>query len=124
VKVQKVLVAGAGQMGAGIAQVSAEAGLDVVMIDVAEEFIAKGMAGIEKQLARAVEKVGFRVLERASVMHVPRVLAVALARAIERHGAPESGSRYLEWLMRFEKLADWPTRHVTGYFTAVLAEKR
>jgi 3-hydroxybutyryl-CoA dehydrogenase len=56
VKVQKVLVAGAGQMGAGIAQVSAQAGLDVVMIDVADEFIAKGMAGIEKQLARAVEK--------------------------------------------------------------------
>ena len=55
-KVQKVLVAGAGQMGAGIAQVSAQAGLDVVMIDVAEEFIAKGMAAIEKQLARAVEK--------------------------------------------------------------------
>ena len=54
--VNKVLVAGAGQMGAGIAQVSAVAGLDVVMIDVADEFIAKGMAGIEKGLARLVEK--------------------------------------------------------------------
>jgi len=56
VNVNKVLVAGAGQMGAGIAQVSAVAGLDVVMIDVADEFIAKGMAGIEKGLARLVEK--------------------------------------------------------------------
>ena len=54
--VNKVLVAGAGQMGAGIVQVSAVAGLDVVMIDVADEFIAKGMAGIEKGLGRLVEK--------------------------------------------------------------------
>ena len=54
--VNKILVAGAGQMGAGIAQVSAVAGLDVVMIDVADEFIARGMAGIEKGLGRLVEK--------------------------------------------------------------------
>ena len=54
--VKKVLVAGAGQMGAGIVQVSAVAGLDVVMIDVADEFIAKGMAGIEKGLGRMVDK--------------------------------------------------------------------
>ena len=54
--VNKLLVAGAGQMGAGIAQVSAVAGIDVVMIDVAEEFIARGMAGIEKGLGRMVEK--------------------------------------------------------------------
>ena len=54
--VQKLLVAGAGQMGAGIVQVSAVAGLDVVMIDVADEFTERGMAGIEKGLTRMVEK--------------------------------------------------------------------
>ena len=54
--VKKLLVAGAGQMGAGIVQVSAVAGLDVVMIDVADEFIERGMAGIEKGLGRMVEK--------------------------------------------------------------------
>ena len=54
--VKKLLVAGAGQMGAGIVQVSAVAGLDVVMIDVADEFIQRGMAGIEKGLGRLVEK--------------------------------------------------------------------
>ena len=54
--VNKLLVAGAGQMGAGIAQVSAVAGLDVVMIDVADEFIARGLAGITKGLGRLVEK--------------------------------------------------------------------
>jgi len=56
VTVQKLLVAGAGQMGAGIVQVSAVAGLDVVMIDVADEFTERGMAGIEKGLTRMVEK--------------------------------------------------------------------
>ncbi len=54
--VKKLLVAGAGQMGAGIVQVSAVAGLDVVMIDVADEFIQRGMAGIEKGLGRMVDK--------------------------------------------------------------------
>ena len=54
--VKKLLVAGAGQMGAGIVQVSAVAGLDVVMIDVADELIERGMAGIEKGLGRMVEK--------------------------------------------------------------------
>ncbi len=43
-------------MGAGIVQVSAVAGLDVVMIDVADEFIERGMAGITKGLGRLVEK--------------------------------------------------------------------
>ena len=56
VSVNKLLVAGAGQMGAGIVQVSAVAGLEVVMIDVAEEFVARGMAGIEKGLGRLVDK--------------------------------------------------------------------
>ena len=54
--VKKLLVAGAGQMGAGIVQVSAVAGLDVVMIDVADNIIRRGMAGIEKGLGRLVEK--------------------------------------------------------------------
>ena len=54
--VKKLLVAGAGQMGAGIVQVSAVAGLDVVMIDVADEFIQRGLAGIEKGLGRMVDK--------------------------------------------------------------------
>jgi 3-hydroxybutyryl-CoA dehydrogenase len=56
VSVKKVLVAGAGQMGAGIAQVSAVAGLDVVMVDISDEFVERGLAGITKALGRLVEK--------------------------------------------------------------------
>jgi 3-hydroxybutyryl-CoA dehydrogenase len=55
-------------MGAGIVQVSAVAGLDVVMIDVADEFIARGMAGIEKGLGRMVEKGRMEVADRDAVL--------------------------------------------------------
>jgi len=68
VNVKKVLVAGAGQMGAGIVQVSAAAGLDVVMIDIADEFIAKGMAGIEKGLGRMVEKGRMEAADRDAAL--------------------------------------------------------
>lgn len=54
--VQKVGVVGAGQMGAGIAQVAAQAGYDVVLVDLKPEFVAKGVATIEKSLAKFVEK--------------------------------------------------------------------
>src|SRR5262245_52701077 len=49
-------VIGAGTMGNGIAQVAARAGFDVVMRDVAEDFLARGMAAIDKSLQRDVDK--------------------------------------------------------------------
>ncbi len=49
-------VIGAGQMGAGIAQVSAQAGFHVYLSDVSKEVADKGKAGIAKQLARLVAK--------------------------------------------------------------------
>jgi 3-hydroxybutyryl-CoA dehydrogenase len=53
---QTVGVIGAGQMGAGIAQVSAQAGYRVLLSDVSQARAEAGKAGIAKQLARAVEK--------------------------------------------------------------------
>lgn len=52
-------VIGAGQMGAGIAQVCAASGLSVMLNDVGRELINKGKAGIEKGLRRLVEKGKF-----------------------------------------------------------------
>ena len=49
-------VIGSGQMGSGIAQVAAAAGLQVIMNDVRQEFVDKGMKGIATGLARLVEK--------------------------------------------------------------------
>ena len=55
-EISKVGVLGAGLMGHGIAQVSAESGYDVVLREVDDERLQKGIGRIEKQLARAVEK--------------------------------------------------------------------
>ena len=49
-------VLGAGQMGNGITQVAACAGIQVVMIDIQQEYVDKGIATIEKSLAKLVSK--------------------------------------------------------------------
>ncbi|MFD2629321.1 3-hydroxybutyryl-CoA dehydrogenase [Oceanobacillus kapialis] len=54
--IKKVLVVGAGQMGAGIAQVCAQAGLEVLLNDQKEEAVQKGLGSIDKLLSRSVEK--------------------------------------------------------------------
>jgi 3-hydroxybutyryl-CoA dehydrogenase len=56
VDVKTLVVVGAGQMGAGIAQVAAQSGLSVVLLDVNPELVQKGLAGIRAQLDRAVSK--------------------------------------------------------------------
>ena len=49
-------VIGAGQMGNGIAQVAAQSGLQVIMQDIKQEFVEKGIATITKNLSRSVDK--------------------------------------------------------------------
>ena len=54
--IQHVFVIGAGQMGSGIAQVCAQAGYEVVLNDINEQAIERGLSVITKNLARDVEK--------------------------------------------------------------------
>ncbi|ACA38584.1 3-hydroxybutyryl-CoA dehydrogenase [Lysinibacillus sp. fkY74-1] len=54
--IQKVMVIGAGQMGSGIAQVCAQAGFDVKLNDIKQEFYERGLGVIVKNLSRDVEK--------------------------------------------------------------------
>ncbi|RWZ58948.1 3-hydroxybutyryl-CoA dehydrogenase [Halobacillus fulvus] len=54
--IERVMVIGAGQMGAGIAQVFAQAGLQVKLNDMNQEALDRGLSGIEKRMLRAVEK--------------------------------------------------------------------
>ena len=56
VAIEKIQVVGAGQMGSGIAQVAAQAGLAVHLADVREEAIEQGLGTIRRNLARSVEK--------------------------------------------------------------------
>jgi 3-hydroxybutyryl-CoA dehydrogenase len=56
VEIKKVGVLGCGLMGHGIAQVAAQAGYDVVVREIEQDRLEKGLGKVEKQLARAVEK--------------------------------------------------------------------
>ncbi|EKD37575.1 MAG: hypothetical protein ACD_75C01083G0003 [uncultured bacterium] len=49
-------VIGAGQMGAGIAQVAAASGIQVILQDISQEFVDRGMATIARNLQRGVDK--------------------------------------------------------------------
>jgi len=55
-EIKKIGVIGAGLMGAGIAQVAAQSGFEVNLMDIEQRFVDKGMATIEKNLKRMVEK--------------------------------------------------------------------
>ena len=54
--VQRVGVVGAGQMGLGIAQVAAQAGIDVKIVDAAPDFAQMGIGKLKKTLDRLVER--------------------------------------------------------------------
>jgi 3-hydroxybutyryl-CoA dehydrogenase len=66
--IKKVFVIGAGQMGNGIAQVSAAAGYEVIMSDIKEEFVKKGIETISKSLDRGVKKGTMTEAEKAAIM--------------------------------------------------------
>jgi len=55
-EIKTIGVVGAGQMGSGIAQVASQSGFQVVMSDIAESFIQKGLSSISKNLDRMIEK--------------------------------------------------------------------
>ncbi len=61
-------VIGAGTMGNGIAQVAARAGFEVVMRDVGQEFLARGMTSIDKSLQRDVDKERLSKDEKRAIM--------------------------------------------------------
>lgn len=66
--IKNVFVIGAGTMGNGIAQVSAQAGYNVTMSDIKDEFISKGIATIEKSLDRMVKKETLDADGKAEIM--------------------------------------------------------
>jgi 3-hydroxybutyryl-CoA dehydrogenase len=55
-EIKTIGVIGAGTMGSGIAQVAAEAGFEVIMRDIEDNFVHRGMSNINKNLGRAVDK--------------------------------------------------------------------
>lgn len=61
-------VVGSGTMGNGIAQVAARAGYDVVMCDVKDDFLKRGLDAIDKSLQRDVDKQRLSAEEKTEII--------------------------------------------------------
>ncbi len=66
--IERMAVVGAGQMGSGIAQVAAQAGLSVVLVDAAPELAEKGLAMLGAGLQKLVEKGKLTGEQRSAVL--------------------------------------------------------
>lgn len=75
------------------------------------------------RLRELVAAAGFAVQDVESFMHCPRALAVAAARVVGKYGSASAKRRFLRHVASYDRLAAWPTRHLTSYFTAVRAVK-
>src|SRR5690242_17367791 len=62
--VSTVGIIGAGQMGAGVAQVAAQAGVNILLNDVSEEMCRRGLETIERNLDRMVQRGRMKLEER------------------------------------------------------------
>ena len=67
-EIRKVGVIGAGTMGNGIAQLAAQIGCDVVMRDIENSFVDRGLKSIDKFLAKSVEKGKLAADEKTKIM--------------------------------------------------------
>lgn len=67
-EVKRIGVVGAGAMGHGIAQVAAQIGCEVVMRDIEDSFVQRGLKGIDKFLSKSVEKGKLSAEEKGSIL--------------------------------------------------------
>jgi 3-hydroxybutyryl-CoA dehydrogenase len=67
-EIRKIGVIGAGQMGSGIAHVCAAAGFDVILLDVSDEALKRGIAVIDKNLGRQVAKGKLAAEDKAGTL--------------------------------------------------------
>jgi 3-hydroxybutyryl-CoA dehydrogenase len=83
-KIRHIFIQGAGTMGSGIAQVSAQAGFEVIMMDLSMEFVQKGMNFIEKSLQRSVDKGKIQVEEKLEILsHIKPVTDIKEAKTAD-----------------------------------------
>lgn len=62
------MVLGAGTMGAGIVQTAAQAGFEVIVRDIKQEFVDNGIAGINKTLSKSVDKGRMSAEDKDAIM--------------------------------------------------------
>ena len=67
-EIRKIGVVGAGTMGNGIAQMAAQIGCDVVMRDIEDAFVERGLKSIDKFLSKSVEKGKIQAADKDTIM--------------------------------------------------------
>jgi 3-hydroxybutyryl-CoA dehydrogenase len=100
----KILVVGAGQMGAGIAHVAAQSGHDVLLADRAQEFVARGLATVTKNLERGVEKGRLTAEQRDGVL--ARIVPTTALAGLDVDLAIEAATEHLETKLELFRTLD------------------
>jgi 3-hydroxybutyryl-CoA dehydrogenase len=95
--IERILVVGAGQMGGGIAQVAATAGLQVALVDVDEPALERGLAAVRTSLAR---------LQQKGVVDDPEAVLARIATSTELESGRDCGLMVEAAPERFELKAD------------------
>lgn len=110
-RVQKIMVVGSGQMGSGITQVLAQTGYFVIMNDVKEEYVQRGLASITKQLDREIQKG--RLTEDEKAITLSRINgSTSLEDAKEVHLVIEAATENKEIKLDiFKKLDEITPKH-------------
>jgi 3-hydroxybutyryl-CoA dehydrogenase len=67
-EIRKLGVVGAGQMGAGIAQVAAQSGIDVILVDATAQLAERGVKKIDSQLEKLVLKGKMKAEDRSAIV--------------------------------------------------------
>ncbi len=110
-KIEKVMVVGAGQMGSGIAQVCAQAGYRVYLNDLNEAIVEKGLGTIHKNLDRQVQKERMSEDEKENIL-ARFIISTDLKDAENADIVIEAAVENLEIKMRvFEELDQYAPNH-------------
>jgi 3-hydroxybutyryl-CoA dehydrogenase len=111
--IERMAVVGAGQMGSGIAQVGAQAGLEVVVADATAELARRGVERLSKALSKLVEKGKLAADEREKVLGRIRAVSslddcagadLAIEAVVENEAAKKDIFKKLDGLLRPEAL--------------------
>jgi 3-hydroxybutyryl-CoA dehydrogenase len=106
-RIQTLGIIGAGTMGNGIAQISAQAGLDVLMLDVGNAALERGMTAIAGSLDRLVKKEKISAADKGAIMgRIKSTTAVADLAAVDYciEAATENEALKLKILMDADRV--------------------
>ncbi len=123
--VKTIMVVGAGQMGSGIAQVAAQAGYVVLLNDIKEEFVNRGLQTIEKNLSRNVDKGKLTATEKENILSRIKIsvsLEDAVAADLVIEAAVENMAIKTEIFKKLDRICPAPTILATNTSSLPITE--